>query len=82
MRVKRYFLHHDLPSPKAEMQEGKAGRLQQPWDLYPQLVSSQVTATATSGVAIPQWGNTKHMWPQPEDGNTLDEFNKMTMCVP
>lgn len=54
MGVKHYFLHHDLPFPKAEMQEGKAGRLQQPWDLHSQLVSSQLTATDTSGVALPQ----------------------------
>lgn len=58
MSVKQYFLHHHLPFPKAEMQEGKAGRLQQPWDLHSQLVSSQLTAAATSGVAVPQWGNT------------------------
>lgn len=53
MRVKHYFLHNDLTFPKAGMQEGKAGRLQQPWDLHSQLASSQLTATATSGVAFP-----------------------------
>lgn len=54
MSIKQCFLHHHLPFPKADMQEGKAGRLQQPWDLHSQLVSSQLTATATSGVAFPQ----------------------------